>query len=111
MYATGGVAGHRAMHAERLPPGQPDGAGEGGVGGVGVGGVGGFGPGVGGSRVVPMSPMRMSENVAWYGPAVLLVVTSHGPGPTARGRQSVNTHATRRHVCERTARAHARVRG
>lgn len=45
-YATGGVAGQSAMHADRLPPGQPLGAGP---GGVGVGGVGAGGVGAGGA--------------------------------------------------------------
>ena len=69
------------MHAGRLPPGQPPGAGgasgvggPGGAGGVGEGGVGGAGP-----EVVPMSPNRISEKVALCGPPVSVVDVSHGP--------------------------------
>ena len=72
------------MHAVRLPPGHPEGAGPGagpgpgvGVTGAGAGGVG-AGGGVGGVgtagfKVVPMSPILISEKVAWYGPAVSVV--------------------------------------
>ena len=85
----GGDAGHRSMHAGRLPPGQPPGAGgAGGVGGPGgAGGVGEGGAGVGGAggsggpegMVVPMSPNRISEKVALCGPPVSVVDVSHGP--------------------------------
>jgi len=48
-YATGSL-GHKCMHAEREPPGQPAGdgrglGGDGGVGGAGAGGAGGAGAG------------------------------------------------------------------
>lgn len=47
LYTLGGLAGQRAIQAERLPPGHPDGEGPGGVGpGEGPGGEGpGEGPG------------------------------------------------------------------
>ena len=49
LYAIGGVDGQSAMHADSEPPGQPLGAGPGGVGVGGAGGAGGpGGVGVGG---------------------------------------------------------------
>ena len=60
LYTIGGADGQSAMHAGSVPPGHP---GFGGVGGVGVG-DGEGGAGGPGSMVVPISPNRMSENVA-----------------------------------------------
>lgn len=87
LYAAGGADGQSAMHAGSVPPGHP---GSGGAGGVGVGGVGVGGAGDGGEggvggpgiRVVPISPNRMSENVARCGPPPSDVETWQGPAFT-----------------------------
>ena len=75
------------MHTGSVPPGHPgfggvgggdgDGGDGGGAGGNGEGGAGG--PGI---MVVPISPNRMSENVARCGPPASEVETLHGPALT-----------------------------
>eukprot|EP00035_Acanthoeca_spectabilis_P011838 m.208757 g.208757 ORF g.208757 m.208757 type:complete len:141 (-) comp15460_c0_seq1:1496-1918(-) len=80
LYTIGGADGHRPMHADKDPPGQPDGGG-------GPGGDGGAG-GAGGPFVDPIAPhlmlpyLTVASGLFWISVAGSPEVVAHGPRAT-----------------------------